>query len=398
MGRSAAARSRVSGPLGGFEAAFVAALMERGYARSSVALRLRVFALLSSWLEREGLESASLTPAVLSRFFAAERPPRGVGIRPFLELLREVGAAPAAPTTVKTGPVEALLDRYRRYLKSERRLDEYTIVAYVGRVRPFLERRVAADVLELERMTAPEIDAFVQEECLRRSRQSAKVTVTALRSLLRFLQIEGVVSDSLAETVPTVASWRMAQLPRPLPRGEMTRLLASCDRSTAVGRRDLAILSLLVRLGLRRGEVVRLTLDDIDWAAGELIVRGKGERHDRMPLPCDVGEALADYLSNGRPAVASRSVFIRVVPPIVALGRSGVSNVVLHAANRAGVHGVSAHRLRHTVATETLREGASLAEVGELLRHAHLATTAIYAKVDRERLRTLARPWPGAAA
>jgi site-specific recombinase XerD len=338
--------------------------VERGYARSGVVTQLRLLAALSCWLEREGVDGVSLTPEALSRFVGEHRNRGGVRLGRVVEFLREVGAVPPAPAGDTAGAVEVLLGRYRRYLESERRLDEYTIVGYLGRVRPFLERRVAAGVLELEGLTAPEIDAFVQEECLRRSRQSAKVTVTALRSLLRFLQIEGVVSDSLVETVPTVASWRMAQLPRPLPRGEMTRLLASCDRSTAVGRRDLAILSLLVRLGLRRGEVVRLTLDDIDWRGGELIVRGKGERHDRMPLPCDVGEALADYLSNGRPVVASRSVFIRVVPPIVALGRGGVSNVVEHAAERAGVQGVSAHRLRHYVDGWVMWPAASFSLLG----------------------------------
>jgi integrase/recombinase XerD len=310
------------------------------------------------------------------------------------------GAAPAAVPTVASARAEVLLDRYRRYLESERCLGEGTIVGYVGRVRPFLDRRVVSGELDFGGLTAAEISAFVQEECSRRrSRGSAKVTVTALRSLLRFLHVEGVVDESLAGAVPSVASWRLAALPRSLDADEVRRLLASCDRRTRAGRRDFAILLLLVRLGLRRGEVARLALDDIDWPVGELTVRGKGDRHERMPLPVDVGEALADYLAQARPAnVPGRSVFIRVVAPLAALSPGAVTHVVERAARRAGVDGVCAHRLRHTVATETLRRGAHLAELGELLRHRHLATTAIYAKVDRERLQTLARPWPGAAA
>ena len=314
---------------------------------------------------------------------------------------RFVDGATRAPTpTHWSGRVEALLDRYRGYLQSERCLDERTIVGYVGRVRPFLDRRVVAGGLDLEGVTPDEISAFVQEECSRRrSRGSAKVTVTALRSLLRFLHVEGVIGESLASAVPSVASWRLAALPRSLEADQVARLLASCDRETAAGRRDFAILSLLARLGLRRGEIAALALDDIDWGAGELIVRGKGAWHDRMPLPVDVGEALADYLAHGRPRnVPGRSVFVRVVTPLAALSPGAVTHVVERAARRAGVDGVCAHRLRHAVATETLRRGAPLAEIGELLRHRQLATTAIYAKVDRERLRALARPWPGGAA
>lgn len=293
-----------------------------------------------------------------------------------------------------------LLDRYRRHLERDRGLDDCTITGYVGRVRPFLSRRVVAGRLDVRRLTPDEIGAFVQEECShRRSRGSARVTVTALRSLLRFLHLDGVVDESLADAVPPVASWRLATLPRDLEADQVRRLLAGCNRRTAAGRRDFAILLLLARLGLRRCEVARLELEDIDWRAGELIVRGKGQRHERMPLPVDVGEALADYLQRGRPTNAQgRSVFIRVAAPLAALSPGAVSHVVERAGRRAGVEGVCAHRLRHTVATEALRRGAPLAEIGELLRHRHLATTAIYAKVDRERLRTIARPWPGTPA
>jgi site-specific recombinase XerD len=199
--------------------------------------------------------------------------------------------------------------------------------------------------------------------------------------------------------VPSFAFWRLSALPRGLDAEEVRALLASCDRGMAVGRRDFAILLMLVRLGVRRGEVAVLQLEDIDWRAGQIMVRGKGNRVERLPLPVDVGEALADYLCHGRPADAEgRSAFVRVNAPHRAMTASGVTQVVVSASKRAGIGEVTAHRLRHTAASELLRRGASLSEIGQLLRHRSELSTAIYAKVDRNRLRELARPWPGGAA
>lgn len=191
----------------------------------------------------------------------------------------------------------------------------------------------------------------------------------------------------------------MAGLPKALELDQVRRLLSSCDRDTANGRRDFAILTMLVRLGLRAGEVAGLGLDDIDWRAGETVIRGKGRRTEQVPLPADVGEAVAAYLRNGRPPTAEgRSVFVRFKAPHRALSAGGVSQVVAAAGLRAGLGRIHAHRLRHTAATEMLRAGAPLSEIGQLLRHRRLLTTAIYAKVDREALRTIARPWPGGEA
>jgi len=292
-----------------------------------------------------------------------------------------------------------VLERYRCYLVSERGLRAETARGYVERVRPFVVEHVTADGSALADLTAADVSAFVLAACRGRSVGSAKLTVTALRSLLRFLHVEGLIDGSLAAAVPAVAGWRLAGLPRALEAGATRALMASCDRGTVVGRRDFAILTLLCRLALRASELVRLRLDDVDWRAGELVISGKGDRHERLPLPADVGEALVDYLRRGRPAGGeSRAVLMRVRAPHGPLTVGAVKQVVTRAGLRAGVGDVTPHQLRHTAATELLRAGAPLSEIAQLLRHRYLSSTAIYAKVDREALRSLARPWPGGGA
>jgi site-specific recombinase XerD len=248
-------------------------------------------------------------------------------------------------------------------------------------------------------LSGAQINAFVRRVCRGRCRGSAGLRITALRSLLNYLHLEGLIPRPLAATVPSVASSRLARLPRYLEPGDVERLLAACDRRTRTGQRDFALLMLLARLGLRAGEVRSLRLDDLDWRAGELAVRGKGHRIERLPLPVDAGRAVAAYLNGGRPATAQgRTVFVRVRAPHRSLTSAAVTNVVLTAASRAGLTGVTAHRLRHTVATQMVRSGVPLPEITQVLRHRRLLTTAIYAKVDREGLRGLSRRWPGGAA
>jgi integrase len=229
--------------------------------------------------------------------------------------------------------------------------------------------------------------------------KSVKRMVTALRSLLGFLHVEGIVDQPLATAVPSVAGWTQTGLPKALDAEQVAALLACCDERTATGRRDLAILTLLVRLGLRAGEVAALRLDDIDWRRGEITVRGKGNRRDRLPLPADVGERIVAYLGDGRPeSTQDRAVFVRAQAPYRALTSNAVTTVVVAAGRRAGLGVIGAHRLRHSAATAMLRSGGSLTEIGQTLRHIRPLTTAIYAKVDIEALRQLARPWPGEAA
>lgn len=254
--------------------------------------------------------------------------------------------------------------------------------------------------LALKRLTAGEVTEFVLAECSPESRSvgSAKFVVCGLRSLLRYLYVVGLIDTELAAAVPTVANRRQVGVPAVLGPGEVARLLAGCDRSTAVGLRDYAVLCLLARLGLRAGEVARLRLADIDWRAGEIVVRGKGPRTERLPLPSDVGEAVARWLKGGRPRCDLPVVITRVRAPHGSLTPSGVSNIVASACRRARLPIVHAHRLRHTAATRMLQAGASLSEVGQVLGHTSVSTTAIYGKVDYDRLVTLAQPWPVSVA
>jgi integrase/recombinase XerD len=397
-------RVRVVGPLAPFAAGFAGELERVGYTRNAAALQLLLMGQLSAWLERERLTASALTPGRVEAFAAARRAAghrthRSVkALAPLLVYLRRLGVVPAVADAEVTA-VEALLARYRVFLTVERGLTAGTARGYIDAVRPFLEGRLdAVGELELRELTPADVLAFVLAACPGRRRGSAKLIVTALRSLLGFLHVEGLAARPLASAVPSVAGWRLTGLPRALEPGQARRLLAGCDRETAAGLRDLAILTLLLRLGLRRGEVAGLVLEDLDWRAGELVVRGKGRRLERLPLPVDVGEAIAAYLHDGRPhSVEGRPLFVRVKAPHRALTPGGVTQVVVAAARRAGLPPVTAHRLRHTAATELLRAGAPLVEIGQLLRHRSELTTAIYAKVDLVALRELARPWPGGA-
>ncbi len=396
-------RVRLSGPLEPYAVGFGAELLRRGYSRFTTTLHLQLLANLSRWLEAEGRDARDVTPDLLERFASARR---ASGYRhqrstralvPLLAYLRELGVAPPAAVVSPGSPLEELLERYRRHLVVERGLSASTVSSRVREARSFLVAQADGGELELERLSSADVNGYVLAEASRRSRGHAKGLVCALRSLLRFLAIVGRVDRSLAGAVPAVAHWRLSGLPKALEPGQLERMLASCDRATVAGRRDFAVLMLLGRLGLRVGEVAALDLDDIDWRAGEITVRGKGRRRDRLPLPDEAGEAVAAYLRDGRPACAEgRRVFVSVRGHRRGLERSAVGRIVADAGRRAGLGRVGGHRLRHTVATETLRAGAPLAEVGQLLRHRSAMSTAIYAKVDRRRLRSLARDWPAA--
>lgn len=395
-------RVRVSGPLEVFAAGFAAELARLGYRRTPATFQLQLMAHASRWLQREGLGAEELTSEVVERFLGGRRAAgytnyvTARAMAPLLGYLRGLGVAPPALPRVAVGAVAVLLAGYRDYLAVERGLTSDTIEGYVLAVRPFLDGRLRdGDELDLGGLSAADVVTFVVARCPAQSRGAAKMTVTALRSLLGFLYLRGLVVGSLANVVPSTASWRLSGLPRALEPEQVDALLASCDRGTATGRRDFAVLVMLARLCLRAGEVAALRLDDVDWRAGELVVAGKGRRAERLPLPADVGEAIVAYLRHGRPATAlDRSLFVRVRAPHRGLTGGGITQIVFSAAARAGLGPIHSHRLRHTAATQMLRAGASLEEVGQVLRHRQVLTTAIYAKVDRDALRQLARPWP----
>jgi integrase/recombinase XerD len=396
-------RVRVSGPLEAFAPGFVAELERVGYSPLGATLQLRLLARLSRWLESEGPGPAGLTEDVVERFLGERR---AAGYRdyvtarataPLLRYLRGLGVASASAPRAPVTAAEVLLERFGEYLAVERGVTAETVEGYVHAVRPFLAGLGGDGELDLRGLTGAQVTAFVVARCPRQSRGAAKMTVTALRSLLGFLHVEGLIERSLVGAVPSAASWRLSGLPRALEGDQVRRLLDSCDRSTRTGRRDFAIVTMLVRLGLRAGEVAGLGLEDVDWRAGELVVIGKGRRAERLPLPVDVGEAIASYLRDGRPASAQeRSLFVRVKAPHRGLTTGGITQVVVSAGQRADLGQIHAHRLRHTAATQMLRAGGSLAEIGQVLRHRTALTTAIYAKVDRDALRQLARSWPGA--
>ena len=397
-------RVKVIGPLAPCVTGFRAELEAQGYRPNAVSDQLRLMAHVSRWLADRGLDHGDLTPDRVKEFLVARRAAGYVlwlspkGVAPMLAYLRRLAIVPVAKPVVATSPAEHLLERYRVYLVEERGLAAGTVASNLHVARLFLATRSRMPGPGLEELTASEVIEFLLEECRHRSTGSAKYVVTGLRSLLRFCYLEGTMLKPLADAVPAVASWRLASLPRALDPGDVAALLKSCDRRTAFGRRDFAVLTLLVRLGLRSGEVAGLRLDDIDWRRGELVVRGKGPKEERLPIPADVGVAVTAWLRRGRPRCAVREVFTRIRAPHQGLTSGGVSAIVPAACKRAGVVEVRAHRLRHTAATEMLRAGAGLTEIGQVLRHQSVLTTSIYAKVDRSSLRALAKPWPASDA
>jgi integrase/recombinase XerD len=397
-------RVRVTGPLAPHAAGFRGELKRLGYTPNAASNQLQLLAHASRWLEGQGLGVDELTPPRVGEFLAQRRAEgytlwlSARAMMPMLDYLRRIGVIATPAAAVPVTEAEELHEDYRAYLVQERGLAAGTIAGYLHVARLFFAARAVDDRLHLDRLGAAQVTEFVLAECASRSVGSAKYVVCGLRSLLRYLFVAGHIEVALDAAVPAAAGWRLATVPLTVGPVEVARLLASCDRRSAFGRRDYAVLVVLSRLGLRAGEVAALELKDLDWRAGELVVRGKGRRSERLPLPADVGEALAGWLRRGRPRCGCTAVFTRVRAPHRPLTSGGVSHIVRAACLRAGLPPVHAHRLRHSAATEMLRAGASLGEVGQVLRHASVLSTAIYAKVDWGRLRGLALPWPGAAS
>ena len=394
-----------SGPLTPWIDAFSVWVEQQGYTPSSISRRVLLATGFNGWLEDEGIDPGHLTSDHPARYlqYRARRQRLHKGdaaaLTHLIDFLRLEGVVPTEkkPAGWKNEVEHHVLD-YERFLRESRGLATATILNYVPFVRAFLQGRFGDGQVTLSSLGASDVVGFVRRQASGLQRKRAKLMTTALRSFLRFAHYSSDGVPDLTAAVPVVANWSMTSIPRAISADQVHRLLTSIDRGTAMGRRDYAILLLLARLGLRSSEVVFLELNDIDWGAGTLHAHTKGGAHKEFPLLHEVGEAIADYLRNGRPSSASRRVFLRCLAPAQGFrGPSSINSLIRHSIERAGVNAPTfgAHQFRHSLATEMMRQGASLSEIGDVLGHRHPDTTRIYAKVDIESLRALALPWPG---
>lgn len=391
------------GPLGIHIDAYASRLLEQGFSLGRARDRIRLIADFGGWLQRRRLDAKDIDSQTLHRYLNNRKghlhPGRGAcsALQELLNLLREKEIAGGEPPSKTVEPCKRAEHDFERYLSQERGLSAATVTNYLPFVHQLLEERFGSGPIDFAKLRATDITQFVQRHAHNHSRGRSGAMVAALRAFLRHLRHRGEITTDLAACVPTVANWSYATLPKSLKVGQVDQVLKHCDRERATQRRDYAILLLLARLGLRAGEVVALTLDDIDWKEGNLMLRGKGGREAKLPLPVEVGEAIANYLQNGRPHCVSRRLFIRQRAPRIGFGNTAISQLVMRALARARVESPrkGAHLFRHTLATTMLRQGASLTEIGQLLRHQHPRTTMIYAKVDLPALRRLAQAWPG---
>ncbi len=381
---------------------FAAWLWERGYSRATAQPHLRVVADFSRWLERRGFGIRDVDETHARQFLSFRRRRRlhrgdWAALRHAIRYMRELGIV--APASVAVDDKHVSLEQaFATYLLREKGVAPATEKNYGREIAEFLRHRFRGRRIDPSALRARDLHRFVTWRAQHVAPARVKLAVTALRAFCQFLRFRGDTAVDLASSVLTVPKWRLSTLPKSVPQEQVDQILAQCDRRTVVGRRNFAILLLLARLGLRASEVVALTLDDIDWDAGEITVQGKGGRVERLPLPQDVGQALAAYLKRGRPRCSSRNVFIRAHAPFVGFSSAAaISTIVEDAIDRAGLDPPSrgAHLLRYSLATRTLGRGGSLAEIAELLRHRHPDTTALYAKVDLDALRSVAPRWPG---
>lgn len=392
------------GPLGAHIDAFATRLQEQGFSPERARDKIRVIADFSGWLHRHGLGADEIDTQRLNRYLKDRGRDLHAGrdaastLHTLVCVLCERGIVGKERSPEPADPRTRVERDFERYLSQERGLSPATLANYVPFVHQLLLERFSNGPIQLAKLSATDITGFVRRHARDHSPGRRGPMVAALRAFLRHWRHRGEITTDLAGCVPAVANWSHTALPKFLQPGQVAQILKHCDRRCPPGRRDYAILLLLARLGLRAGEVVALTLDDIDWTGGHLTVHGKAGRWAQLPLPAAVGEAIAAYLQHGRPPCAIRRLFIRHRAPRVGFANAaGISTLVKRALARAGVDSPrkGAHLFRHTLATEMLRRGASLTEIGALLRHQHPSTTTIYAKVDLPALRRLAQAWPG---
>jgi integrase/recombinase XerD len=390
----------ITGPLAPFTAAYSLKLQERRYTPLTIVNQLRQVARLSRWLEANGLAAAELSGERVEEFFGVQRAEgrhRAQWSRPgllcMLDVLRDLGAVAREEPTRTGSLTDLLLASFQRYLLSERALAVGTARGYVNHARRFLAGLSPAG---LTGVTATDVIEAVLRESTAVSVSATQNYVAGLRAFLRYCFITGMVQVDLSQAALPVTGRRRSSLPRGISKADARALLDSCDRRASIGRRDYAVIVILLRLGLRRSELAGLRLEDIDWRAGELVVRGKRARHDRLPLPPDVGQAIASYLKR-RPVTERRELFLHARAPFDPIAAGTVSSTVRRACRRAGVPELGAHRLRHTAACEMISARVPLVQIAQVLRHHSLQSTSIYARVDLDQLRRLATPWPEGA-
>jgi integrase/recombinase XerD len=392
------------GPLAEYLGPFADWTRGQGYTWSSLHYRVRIAADFSQWLAKKNIPSREVSAAHSAQYLRyrarwLQRHKEDIpALRQLIDFLHCHRVTRSARVNrQRLSPVERSVQAFERYLHEERCLDRATIINYLPFIRDFLQYRFGNRRIRLSSLNAVDVTRFVQHRAPHLHLKRAKLLTTALRSFLLYVRYRGYTGLDLVRAVPRVANWSMPSVPRAIASDQVRRLLAHIDRSTVIGRRDYAVLLLLARLGLRSSEVASLELENIDWKRGLLSVHGKGGRPNQLPMPTDVGTAIAAYLRRGRPRSVSRRVFLRVRAPIRGFhSTGGIGTIVRRAILGAGIDAPTygAHQFRHGLATEMLRHGASLAEIGQLLGHRSPETTKIYTKVDLDALRTLALPWP----
>jgi len=392
---------RVPPPLALYACEVESSLAERGYLPSTRVAHLQVMADLSGWLDAQRLNVQDLTGERIETYLEHRR---GCGCKgfcsrrsltPILGTLARLGLLPVEEPVAPPSGTDVLLGGFARYLREERGLASSTAKAYLALARRFLADY--GDDGDLRGLTSADVSAAVRGESVAVSAGSVQYFGAALRALLRYGHVAGLIEADLSAAALPVAGHRHSWLPKGISAADAAALLRSCDRRTALGRRDYAVILTLLRLGLRSCEVATLRLEDMDWRAGQMLVHGKGRRVARLPIPADVGDAIAAYLHRARPETTRREVFLTALAPRTGLAPVSVSYIVRRACVRAGLAPFGAHLLRHTLACEMVRAGVPLIEIGQVLRHDALSSTARYARVDVDQLRSVAQPWPDGA-
>jgi site-specific recombinase XerD len=404
LGRSQLYRRLKSGPHGQLVELYAARLVKDGLARQGTWRCLNLVGNLLSWIARSRSQVTDLDERMVERYLrhragkqliqASDRP----ALKRLLSVLRDTGtiAPPALPPIT---PHDQIFEEFGDYLRRERGLAAKSIIRHLPIIRRFLREVCPAGASDLGEISQEDVICYIERHARDWSAASGKAMCWSLRAFLRYLHHRGLNPLALAGCVPSIRRWKLAHLPTYLSAAQVQKVLDGCDRTTALGRRDYAILMMLAKIGLRADEVATLTLDDIDWRSGEMLVRAKGRQRARMPMPPDVGAAVVAYLCNGRPTSSCRRLFLRTPAPNLGFASGcAITMIAKTALERAGIRGYAhqgAHIFRHSLATELLRSGATLSEIGQLLRHESHDTTRVYAKVDVEALRTLSLPWPG---